>query len=441
MLAGKKLLRAKNISMSTSHKLFLEAQQYIPGGVNSPVRAWRAVGGNPLFIQRGRGCHVIDADGKEYIDYVGSWGPLIAGHAHPQVVKALEESLKRGTSFGAPTAKEIELAKLIIASVPSIGKVRLTSSGTEATMTALRLARGHTKRSKVIKFAGCYHGHSDALLVRAGSGALTFSLPDSQGVPEAFASQTLVAEYNDLASVEAYCKADPNSIAAIIIEPIAGNMGLILPKPEFLSGLRKLAHEYGTVLIFDEVISGFRVGLSGAQGLYGITPDLTCLGKIVGGGMPLAAVGGKPEIMDLLAPLGPVYQAGTLSGNPLAVTAGIETLKLLSAPGAYERLNDLGTMMAEGLREAVRETRTVACVNQIGSMFTLFFGVEHVVDYTTAVQSDTKLFARFFQGMIDRGIYLPPSQFETAFISLLHSEAEVQETVAAAKDVLKSLWS
>src|SRR5262245_4127399 len=275
MLARKKFSRVKSISMSTSHKLFLEAQQYIPGGVNSPVRAWRAVGGSPLFIQRGRGCRVIDADGKEYIDYVGSWGPLIAGHAHPQVVKALEERLKRGTSFGAPTAKEIELAKLIIASVPSIGKVRLTSSGTEATMTALRLARGYTKRSKVIKFAGCYHGHSDALLVRAGSGALTFSLPDSQGVPEAFASQTLVAEYNDIASVEAYCKADPHSIAAIIIEPIAGNMGLILPKPEFLSGLRKLTQECGSVLIFDEVISGFRVGLGGAQGLYGIIPDLT----------------------------------------------------------------------------------------------------------------------------------------------------------------------
>jgi glutamate-1-semialdehyde 2,1-aminomutase len=425
--------------MSTSHKLFLEAQQYIPGGVNSPVRAWRAVGGNPLFIQRGHGCRVIDADGKEYIDYVGSWGPLIAGHAHPQVVKALEESLKQGTSFGAPTAKEIDLAKLIVASVPSIEKVRLTSSGTEATMTALRLARGYTKRGKVIKFAGCYHGHSDALLVRAGSGALTFSLPDSQGVPEAFASQTLVAEYNDLASVEAYCKADPHGIAAVIIEPIAGNMGLILPKPEFLSGLRRLTQEYGAILIFDEVISGFRVGLGGAQVLYGISPDLTCLGKIVGGGLPLAAVGGKPEIMDLLAPLGPVYQAGTLSGNPLAVTAGIETLKLVSMPGTYERLNDLGTMMATGLREAVKETGTVACVNQIGSMFTLFFGVEHVESYGTATQSDTALFARFFQGMIDLGIYLPPSQFETAFISLLHSEAEVQETVAAAKDVLKRL--
>ena len=425
--------------MSTSHKLFLEAQQYIPGGVNSPVRAWRAVGGNPLFIQRGRGCRVVDADGKEYVDYVGSWGPLIAGHAHPQVVKAIEESLKRGTSFGAPTAKEIELAKLIIDAVPSIEKVRLTSSGTEAAMTALRLARGYTKRAKIIKFDGCYHGHSDALLVRAGSGALTFSLPDSYGVPEAFASQTLVATYNDLASVNAYFESDPTGIAAIIVEPIAGNMGLVLPNPEFLAGLRKITQHYGALLIFDEVITGFRVGRGGAQERYGITPDLTCLGKIVGGGMPLAAVGGKREIMDQLAPVGPVYQAGTLSGNPLAVTAGIETLKIISNPGTYDRLNTLGTMMAEGLRQVIADIGITACVNQIGSMFTLFFGVNQVHDSATATQSDTKAFARYFQGMIERGVYFPPSQFETAFISLAHSEAEVQETVAAAKDVLRSI--
>ena len=425
--------------MSTSHKLFLEAQQYIPGGVNSPVRAWRAVGGNPLFIQRGRGCRVVDADGKEYVDYVGSWGPLIAGHAHPQIVKALEESLKRGTSFGAPTAREIELAKMIIGAVPSIEKVRLTSSGTEATMTALRLARGYTKRTKIVKFDGCYHGHTDALLVRAGSGALTFGLPDSDGVPEAFASQTLVATYNNLASVTAYLEADPTGIAAIIVEPIAGNMGLVLPDPDFLAGLWKLTQHYGALLIFDEVITGFRVGRGGAQELYGITPDLTCLGKIVGGGMPLAAVGGKREIMDLLAPVGPVYQAGTLSGNPLAVTAGIETLKIISNPGTYDRLNALGTMMAEGLRQAIVDTGTTACVNQIGSMFTLFFGVSHVRDSATATQSDSKAFARYFQGMIERGVYLPPSQFETAFISLAHSEAEVQETVAAAKDVLRGM--
>jgi glutamate-1-semialdehyde 2,1-aminomutase len=427
--------------MSTSYKLFLEAQEYLPGGVNSPVRAWRAVGGNPLFIQRGRGCRVIDADGKEYIDYVCSWGPLIAGHAHAQVVRALEETLKRGTSFGAPTAKEVELAKMIVEAVPSIEKVRLTSSGTEATMTALRLARGYTGRAKIIKFAGCYHGHSDALLVRAGSGALTFSLPDSQGIPEAFASQTLVAEYNNLASVEAYLRADPQAIAAVIVEPIPGNMGLVLPRPGFLEGLRALTRDYGVVLIFDEVISGFRVARGGAQEMYGIDPDLTCLGKVVGGGLPLAAVGGKRAIMDLLAPLGPVYQAGTLSGNPLAVTAGIETLKIIGSPGAYDHLNELGTLMAEGLRKAIQDAGIIACVNQLSSMFTLFFGVEEVYDSVTATRSDTDLFARYFQGMIERGIYLPPSQFETAFLSLAHSEAEVEETVAAAREVFARLRS
>jgi glutamate-1-semialdehyde 2,1-aminomutase len=425
--------------MSTSHKLFLEAQQYIPGGVNSPVRAWKAVGGNPLFIQRGRGCRVVDVDGREYIDYVGSWGPLIVGHAHPQVVRVIEESLKRGTSFGAPTVKEIELAKMIVETVPSIEKVRLTSSGTEATMTALRLARGYTGRSKILKFAGCYHGHNDALLVRAGSGALTFSLPDSQGVPEAFASQTLIAEFNDLATVEAYFAADPTGIAAIIVEPIAGNMGLVPPEPGFLAGLRELAQAHGTVLIFDEVITGFRVGRGGAQEVYGVTPDLTCLGKIVGGGMPLAAVGGKSEVMDLLAPIGAVYQAGTLSGNPLAVTAGIETLKIIRPPGVYDQLSDLGIMMAEGLRKAIVDTGVIACVNQIGSMFTLFFGVNQVKDYATATQCDTRAFAHFFRGMIERGIYLPPSQFETAFISLTHSDAEIQATLVAAKDVLQSM--
>ena len=427
--------------MSTSHKLFLEAQEYIPGGVNSPVRAWRAVGGNPLFVQRGRGCRVFDVDGRQYIDYVGSWGPLIVGHAHPHIVKALEETLKRGTSFGAPTAREIELAKLIVMAVPSIEKVRLTSSGTEATMTAVRLARGYTGRAKLIKFAGCYHGHSDALLVRAGSGALTFSLPDSQGVPEAFASQTLVAEWNDLASVEAYFKAEPAAIAAVIVEPVPGNMGLVLPEPGFLQGLRAVSRDYGAVLIFDEVISGFRLAYGGAQEFYGVEPDLTCLGKIVGGGLPLAVVGGKREIMDLLAPLGPVYQAGTLSGNPLAVTAGIETLKLIGSPKTYARLAELGTQMAEGLRKAILDAGVVACVNQLGSMFTVFFGVEQVRDYTSATRSDTKLFARYFQGMIERGIYLPPSQFETAFISLVHSEAEIQETLAAAREVFSSLRS
>jgi glutamate-1-semialdehyde 2,1-aminomutase len=425
--------------MSMSHKLFLEAQAYIPGGVNSPVRAWRAVGGHPLFIQRGRGCRVIDADGGEYIDFVGSWGPLIAGHAHPQIVRALEEVIKRGTSFGAPTAREIELAKMIIDAVPSIEKVRLTSSGTEATMTAIRLARGYTGRPKIIKFAGCYHGHSDALLVRAGSGALTFSNPDSEGVPEALASLTLVAAYNDIGSVEAYLKANPGSVAAVIIEPVPGNMGVVLPEPDFLSRLRSLTRDYGVMLIFDEVISGFRMARGGAQEVYGIDPDLTCLGKVIGGGLPLAAVGGKQAIMDLLAPLGPVYQAGTLSGNPVAVAAGVETLKILFHPGAYEKLNDLGNLLADGLRKAIKDVGLTACVNQIGSLLTVFFGVDHVRDYATATRSDTNMFARYFQGMIQRGIYVPPSQFEAMFISLAHSEAEIQETITAAREVFTSL--
>ena len=427
--------------MSTSDKLFRQAQEIIPGGVNSPVRAWRAVDGTPRFIQRGRGCRVVDADGKEYIDYIGSWGPLIAGHAHPQVVRALEDAVKRGTSFGAPTAKEIELARMVVDAVPSVDTIRLTSSGTEATMTALRIARGYTERTKIIKFAGCYHGHTDALLVRAGSGALTLSLPDSKGVPEAFASQTLIAEYNNLASVEAQLSANPDTVAAIIIEPVPGNMGVVLPDPNFLAELRRLTVEAGVVLIFDEVMSGFRLARGGAQELYGIDPDLSCFGKVIGGGLPLAAVGGRRDIMDCLAPLGPVYQAGTLSGNPLAVTAGIETLKLMNAPGAYERLNEIGTRLAEGLRRAIRDAGVQACVNQLGSMITVFFGVEQVRDYTSAVSCDTAMFARYFHGMLERGMYIPPSQFEAAFVSLAHGEAEIDETVFAATQVMQQLGS
>lgn len=405
------------------------------------MRAWRAVDGTPRFIQRGRGCRVVDADGKEYIDYIGSWGPLIAGHAHPQVVRALEAAVKRGTSFGAPTAKEIELARMVVDAVPSVDTVRLTSSGTEATMTALRIARGYTERTKIIKFAGCYHGHTDALLVRAGSGALTLSLPDSKGVPEAFASQTLIAEYNNLASVEAQLSANPDTVAAIIIEPVPGNMGVVLPDQNFLAELRRLTVEAGVVLIFDEVMSGFRLARGGAQELYGIDPDLSCFGKVIGGGLPLAAVGGRRDIMDCLAPLGPVYQAGTLSGNPLAVTAGIETLKLMNAPGAYERLNELGSRLAEGLRRAIHDADVQACVNQLGSMITVFFGVEQVRDYTSAVSCDTAMFARYFHGMLERGMYLPPSQFEAAFVSLAHGEAEIDETVFAATQVMQQLGS
>lgn len=425
--------------MTASQELFTQAQRYIPGGVNSPVRAWRAVGGEPLFIQRGSGCRVVDADGREYVDYVGSWGPLIAGHAPPPVVEALREAVTRGTSFGAPTAREVELARTLVETVPSIEKLRLTSSGTEATMTALRLARGYTGRPKIVKFSGCYHGHSDGLLVRAGSGALTLSLPDSHGVPEAYTSQTLVAEYNDASGVRAYLEADPEAVAAVVVEPVPGNMGVVRPEAGFLDALRDMTREFGVVLIFDEVMTGCRLAAGGAQEMFGIAPDLTCLGKVVGGGLPLAAVGGKAAIMDVLAPLGGVYQAGTLSGNPLAVTAGIETLKLAHAPGAYERLSDLGNTLAEGFRDVIRETGIRACVNHIGSMFTVFFGVDHVRDYATATQADTETFARYFQGMIDHGIYLPPSQFESAFISLAHTDDDIQATLRAARSVFGRL--
>ena len=425
--------------MTASQALFTEAQRYIPGGVNSPVRAWRAVGGEPPFIQRGSGCRIVDADGREYVDYVGSWGPLIAGHAPPPVVEALREVATHGTSFGAPTGHEVELARMLVETTPSIEKVRLTSSGTEATMTALRLARGYTGRPKIVKFSGCYHGHGDGLLVRAGSGALTLSLPDSHGVPEAYTSQTLVAEYNDPSSVRAYPEADPEAVAAVIVEPVPGNMGVVLPDPGFLDALRELTREFGVVLIFDEVMTGCRLAAGGAQEMFDIDPDLTCLGKVVGGGLPLAAVGGKAAIMDILAPLGGVYQAGTLSGNPLAVTAGIETLKLAHASGAYDRLNDLGSMLAEGFRDIIRETGIRACVNQLGSMFTVFFGVDDVRDYTTATQADTVTFARYFRGMIEHGIYLPPSQFESAFVSLAHTDDDIQATLRAARSVFGRL--
>ena len=425
--------------MTASQKLFIQAQRYVPGGVNSPVRAWRAVGGEPLFIQRGFGCRVVDADGREYIDYVGSWGPLIAGHAPPPVVEALREVVTQGTSFGAPTAREVELARTLVETVPSIDKLRLTSSGTEATMTALRLARGYTGRPKIVKFSGCYHGHNDGLLVRAGSGALTLSLPDSRGVPEAYTSQTLVAEYNDAASVRAYLEADPEAVAAVIVEPVPGNMGVVRPDAGFLDALRDMTREFGVVLIFDEVMTCCRLAAGGAQEIFDIDPDLTCLGKVVGGGLPLAAVGGKAAIMDVLAPLGGVYQAGTLSGNPLAVTAGLETLKLVHAPGAYARLNDLGSALAEGFRDIIRETGIRACVNHIGSMFTVFFGVDHVRDYVSATQADTETFAHYFQGMVEHGIYLPPSQFESAFISLAHTDDDIQATLRAARSVLGKL--
>jgi len=422
-----------------SERLFERAARLIPGGVNSPVRAWQAVGGHPLFVQRAKGCNIWDADGRKYIDYVGSWGPMILGHAHPKVLQALQDSMQNGTSFGAPTAQEVELAQKLTEALPSMEMVRLVSSGTEATMAAIRLARAFTGRTKIIKFSGCYHGHADPLLVRAGSGAATFGVPDSAGVPEAVASHTLVAELNDLGSVEAYLKGDGQHVAAVIVEPVVGNMGVIPPEPGFLEGLRRLTREHGVLLILDEVMTGFRLAYGGVQNRWGIDPDLTCLAKIIGGGLPLAAFGGKRAVMELLAPLGPVYQAGTLSGNPLAVAAGLQTLELLATPGTYERLEALGAQLEAGLREALRSVDKPVCLNRVGSMWTVFFGTAAVRDANSARACDTELFSRWFRGMLEQGIYLPPSQFEAAFISLAHSEAEIDETVTAARRVLATL--
>jgi glutamate-1-semialdehyde 2,1-aminomutase len=423
----------------TSEKLFAEANRYIPGGVNSPVRAWKAVGGVPRFIQRASGSTITDADGNTYIDYVGSWGALIVGHAHHQVLRAINDALRSGTSFGAPTAREIELARRIVGALPSIEQVRLVSSGTEATMTALRLARAATGRAKVIKFDGCYHGHADAFLVRAGSGAMTLGIPDSPGVPEATASQTQVARFNDGDELEARFRAEGDAIAAVIVEPVVGNMGVVPPQPGFLEGVRRLTAEHGALLIFDEVITGFRLAWGGVQNAMGIRPDLTCLGKVVGGGLPLAAVGGRRDVMQQLAPLGPVYQAGTLSGNPLAVTAGLAALDVLDKPETYTRLEALGAALESGLAAALRRHGRRACVNRRGSMWTLFFGVDAVRNADDARTCDTAAFGRFFSAMLARGVYLPPSQFEAAFISLAHSEGDIDFTVRAAEQALAAV--
>ena len=409
----------------------------IPGGVNSPVRAWNAVGGHPRFIQRGRGAEVTDADGRTYVDFVASWGPLVLGHAHPRVVAAVSERAKLGTSFGAPTAQEVELARLLVDALPSMEQVRLVSSGTEATMTALRLARAATGRELIVKFAGCYHGHVDALLVSAGSGALTLGVPDSPGVPAALACLTLVAEFNDREGVKRLFRERGAEIAAVIVEPVVGNMGVVPPEPGFLELLREETRQAKSLLVFDEVITGFRLGWGGAQGRFGITPDLTCLGKIVGGGLPLAAFGGRRDLMERLAPVGPVYQAGTLSGNPLAVASGLATLATLrDTPGAYDRLEALGAAAEAGLREAATAAGVPCGVNRVGSMLTLFFGVEQVRDQASARRADTLRFARFFQGMLQAGIYLPPSQFEAMFVSLAHDEAHIDRLARAARRVL-----
>jgi glutamate-1-semialdehyde 2,1-aminomutase len=425
------------MGIQRSQSIFERAKQIIPGGVNSPVRACRSVGVDPVFVAQGDGAYITDVDGNRYIDLIGSWGPLILGHSQPEILDAIAEAMSQGTTFGAPTEIEVRFAERIRDAYPSMEMVRAVSSGTEATMTALRLARGFTGRNKLIKTDGGYHGHADCLLVAAGSGVATLGIPGSAGVPEGAARDTLVVPYNDLAAVEATFAANPGDIAAIIIEPVAGNMGLVLPQPGYLQGLRDITTKHGALLIFDEVITGFRVGYRGAQGLYGITPDLTCLGKIVGGGLPAAAFGGRADIMQKLAPLGPVYQAGTLSGNPLAMAAGLKCLHILGRPGNYDRLEHLGKRLGDGLLAAAQAAGVPACVNRIGSMVTLFFTAGPVIDYATAKTSDTARFGAFFRKMRDKGVFLPPSQFEAMFVSLAHTDDEVDQVIAAARESLR----
>jgi len=421
-----------------SAQLFERAQRVIPGGVNSPVRAFRGVGGTPLFIRSAHGATITDADGRNYIDYVGSWGPMILGHAHPEVIAAIRGAAERGTSYGAPTELEIELAEEVIAVFPSIEKLRLTSSGTEATMSALRVARGFTGRPKIVKFEGCYHGHSDSLLVRAGSGVATLGLPDSPGVLPEVAQATITVPFNDAPALERVFNEVGAEIAAVIIEPVVGNMGCVPPREGYLQEVRRITAAHGAVLIFDEVMTGFRVARGGAQELYGIKPDMTCLGKIIGGGLPVGAFGGRREIMDVVAPVGPVYQAGTLSGNPLAVTAGLTTLRLLKQnTDFYAQLEKTSARLVEGLSEAAREAGVATVTNRVGSMLTTFFTDEPVFDWTTATRSNREAFGRFFHAMLAEGVYLAPSQFEAAFVSAAHSDELIEQTVMAARRAFK----
>jgi glutamate-1-semialdehyde 2,1-aminomutase len=422
-----------------SQSLFDKARQVIPGGVNSPVRAFRAVGGDPIFFSRGEGAMLHDVDGNAYIDYVGSWGPLILGHAHPAIVSELKQAAGDGTSFGAPNPHEVELARLVVESVPGIEKVRMVCSGTEATLSALRLARACTGRDLVVKMDGCYHGHVDALLVKAGSGVVTLGIPGTPGVPKAVAEQTLVLPYNDLDAARRLVHERGRDIACFIVEPVAANMGVVPPRPGYLEGLREITARAGIVLIFDEVITGFRVALGGAQERYRITPDLTTLGKILGGGLPIGAYGGREEIMDRIAPEGDVYQAGTLAGNPLAMRAGIAMLKALRAPGAYERLESAGARLEKGLRSAIEESRLPGRTTRVGSLLTLFFSTEEPVGWTSVAGADVKRYGSFFHRMLERGIYLAPSQFEALFVSLAHTDDLIDRTIATARDVLKGM--
>lgn len=420
-----------------SDRLFKKATRIIPGGVNSPVRAFRAVGGNPVFIGKAKGSRIYDIDGNSYIDYVLSWGPLILGHAHPKVVSALKKAISKGTSYGAPTVLEIELAELVLKAYPSMGKVRMVNSGTEATMSAIRVARGFTGRDKVVKFEGCYHGHADGLLVKAGSGATTLGVPDSPGVPRSYAKNTITLPFNNIAALKHVINNEWKSIACVIVEPVIGNIGCVLPKPGFLKSIRKFTEDHGIILVFDEVMTGFRVSYGGAQAYYGIAPDMTCLGKVIGGGLPVGAYGGKREIMSTVAPEGPVYQAGTLSGNPLAMTAGIETLKILSRKGTYEKLEKRMRELEEGLNDAVKTAGVKTRFYRAGTMFCTYFTDVDVIDYKTAKTSDTAKFARFFAGLLKRGIYIAPSQFEAGFISLAHTERDIEKTIKAAYESLK----
>jgi len=417
---------------SLNQTLFEQSQRLIPGGVNSPVRAFKSVGGTPLFFKRGQGAYVWDADDKKYIDYVGSWGPMIVGHTHPDVVKAVQNAAAHGLGFGAPTAVELEMAELLCQLLPSMDMVRLVSSGTEATMSAIRLARGYTGRSRIIKFEGCYHGHADGLLVKAGSGALTFGQPSSSGVPAEIAALTTVLDYNDTVALARVFAQMGHEFAAVIIEPVAGNMNLIMPKPEFLSALRKLCTEHDVVLILDEVMTGFRVGLRGAQGHFNIQADLTTLGKVMGGGLPTAAFGGRRDIMQCLAPLGAVYQAGTLSGNPLSIAAGLATLKLVQAPGFYERLARITQQLTEGLTASAKKHGIPFCAQSIGGMFGLYFNSALPTSYAEVMACDKNAFNHFFHAMLSKGIYLAPSAFEAGFVSAAHTEADIAQTIAAA---------